>query len=97
MTGHIDSLKHTPKQVDGIAPCFSPNLALQNWCEAGWIYGRHFTYPFPEIQNPELKDIARKSEMFTTHVVRKESTVTKQRFSSRQHKGRPQIWATLDS
>ena len=24
--------------------------------EAGWIYGRHFTYPFPEIQNPELKD-----------------------------------------
>lgn len=23
---------------------------------AGWIYGRHFTYPFPEIQNPELKE-----------------------------------------
>jgi len=32
---------------------------------AGWIYGRHFTYPFPEIQNPELKDRPYSMDDFT--------------------------------
>ena len=64
LSAEIRSFSH------GFSPFHSP-IAAEFWScekeskkrkwqlrsiEAGWIYGRHFTYPFPEIQNPELKD-----------------------------------------